>query len=92
MTNLANLRRKAVAYAVSRIEAEADYQEIEWELLNLEPYAPLLASFDAQCLYDEVIEIIEDAQDMVEDQRQRNGERYEAYLAEYPELDSLREW
>lgn len=92
MANLADLRRKAVAYAVTRIEAEADLHEIEWELLNLEPYAPLIASFDAEYLYDEVIEIIEDAQDTVEDQRMLNSERYDAYLAEYPELDSHREW
>lgn len=86
MATLATLRRKAVAYAASRIEAEADYQEIEWELLNLEPYAPLLASFDAQCLYEEVFDIIEDAQDDVDDHRLLSSERYDSYLAGYPGL------
>jgi hypothetical protein len=92
MTSLATLRRKAVAYAVTRIEAEADYQEIEWELLNLEAYAPLLASFDANLLYEEVFDIIEDAQDTVDDQRALNSERYDAYLAGYPGLDTSLEW
>lgn len=69
MSNLPALRRKAVSYAVSQITDGSDLQEIEHDILNLEQFSPLIASFDPDFLYDEVVEILEEAQDTFEYQR-----------------------
>lgn len=87
--SLAILRRHAVAYAAGLIEAGTDYQEIEWNLLNLERFAPLISSFDAEDLYDEVSLILSAADDEVEDKKLRNAERAAEYSNQYPELDDV---
>jgi hypothetical protein len=89
MIALLNLRRLAVSYAVSEIKIETDYQEIEWNLLNLDQFKPLIASFDVEVLYDCVSEILSEADDQIADEKLRNAQRYDEYLAEYPELDDV---
>ena len=96
MTNLTTLRRQAVSYVATQINAGTDIQEIEWNLLNLEQFAPLIKSFDEDDLYQEVVYLIEAGEEALEDERmrvmERDARRYEDYLAEYPELDTHREW
>lgn len=86
--------RKAVTYAAEQITAGTQVEKIEWDLRNLEEFAPLIKSFGGD-LYERVIQIIEDAEDAAEAERlrvmERDARRYEEYLAEYPELDTHRE-
>lgn len=90
------LYRKAVTYVAKQTVAGADPQQIEWDLLNLEQFSPLMAGFDAEELYDRVNDIREEGEEAAEDERlrvmERDAQRYEAYLSEYPELDDHREW
>jgi hypothetical protein len=92
MTTIPTLYRKAVAYAVQRLDVEVDYQRVEWELLNDPQFKPLIDSLDADVLYDCISEIMTDADIEVENRKIRNIQRWEDYMAEYPELDTHREF
>jgi hypothetical protein len=91
-----SLYREAVAYAAKQITAGSDPQQIEWDLLNLDQFSPLISSFDIEDLYQEVVWIIENGEEAAEDERlrvmERDAQRYEQYLSDYPELDTHREW
>lgn len=90
------LYRKAVTYVAKQTVAGADSQQIEWDLLNLNEFSALMTGFDIEELYDRVNDIREEGEEAAEDERlrvsERDAQRYEAYLAEYPELDAHREW
>lgn len=90
------LYREAVTYVAKQTLASSDPQQIEWDLLNLEQFSALISGFDAEELYDRINDIREEGEDAAEDERlrvmERDAQRYEAYLAEYPELDTHREW
>jgi hypothetical protein len=92
MTPATYLYRKAVAYAAGQIEIGTDYQDIEWSLLNLEDFAPLINGLDIEVMYDCVSEIMSEADNEVEDRKIRNIQRWEDYIAHNPELDTHREW
>jgi hypothetical protein len=91
-----SLYREAVTYVAKQTVAGADPQQIEWDLLNLDQFSSLTASFDAKELYDRINDIREEGEEAAEDERlramERDAQRYEAYLSEYPELDTHREW
>jgi hypothetical protein len=92
MTTLLNLRRIAHSYAVNRLRDGVDYQEIEWDLLNLEQFKAFATNPAIHDLYDYISAIIADADLTVEEENRRNEERYEEYLQEWPELHDVQKW
>lgn len=92
MTTLLNLRRLAHSYAVNRLRDGADYQEIEWDLLNLEQFKAFAANRDIEDLYDYISAIIADADLTVEEENRRNEERAAEYERQWPELHDVQKW
>lgn len=91
-----HLYRKAISYVAKQTIAGIDPQQIEWDLLNLDQFSPLVSSFDIEDLYDRITDIREEGEEAAEDERLRameqDAQRYEQYLSDYPELDTHREW
>jgi hypothetical protein len=87
-TNIEALRNKAVRYAAVHINNDTDWQEIEWNLLNNEQFEALMANFDAEDLYDEILEIMYDADTLAEDWRHTSQQLRDDYDARHPELDT----
>lgn len=72
METTAALYRRAVAYAVERLEVGADHQQVTGDLLDLDAFQPLRAQVDPDDLLHCISDIMTDADDAVEARRMRN--------------------